>query len=239
MYLIILILLILLYRFIRKEHHKVHPFGYPHLVEHLNFESKSQCDKISKHLLEHPSMVEGQGFSVYFDETDDLESKFEKHNLKCIYEIFKKVKEPKTNSHVCNVMVVPPCNDTTDKEISVGGHYDGSIEETDCFGKYYLPLCTSVLYLQTPKKFTGGELFLKKYYDDKVYARISPIVGKYVRFRGDMYHGVHKMYSDENTYRLSIVFEQYIIPNTKDRFVVQDIFTESEYDETTGTMNYR
>ena len=239
MYLIILILLILLYRFIRQEHHKVHPFGYSLLDEKENFESKSQCDKISKHLLEHPSMVEGQGFSIYFDETDDLESKFKKHNLNCIYEIFKRVRQPKTNSHVCNIMVVPTCNDTTDKEISVGGHYDGSIEETDFFGKYYMPLCTTVLYLQTPKKFTGGELFMKKYYDDKTYAQIRPMVGKYVRFRGDMFHGVHKMYSDESTCRLSIVFEQYIIPNTKDKFIVQDIFTESEYDETTGTINHR
>ena len=239
MYLIILILLILLYRFITQEHHKVHPFGYSLLVEKENFESKSQCDKISKHLLEHPSMVEGQGFSIYFDETDDLESKFKKHNLKCVYEIFKRVRQPKTNSHVCNIMVVPTCNDTIDKEVSVGGHYDGSIEETDLFGRYYMPLCTTVLYLQTPKKFVGGELFLKKYYDDKTYAHIKPMVGKYVRFRGDMYHGVHKMYSDENTSRLSIVFEQYIIPKTKDKFIVQDIFTESEYDETTGTMNHR
>jgi hypothetical protein len=60
-----------------------------------------------------------------------------------------------------------------------------------------------------------------------------------VRFRGDMYHGVHKMYSDESTHRLSIVFEQYILPKTKNTFIVQDIFTESEYDETTGEMNYR
>jgi len=239
MYLLILVLLILLYHFIRQEHHKVHPFGYPFLVEKKNFEQIERCIDMSTHLLKHPSMVEGQGFSIYFDEADDLELKFAGHDLKCVYDIFKRVREPKTNSYVCNVMVVPLCNNKSDKEISVGGHYDGSIEETDFFGKYYMPLCTTVLYLQTPKNFTGGELFLKKYYDDKTYAHIRPVVGKYVRFRGDMYHGVHKMYSDESTSRLSIVFEQYIIPKTKDKFVVQDIFTESEYDETTGEMNYR
>jgi hypothetical protein len=239
MYLIILVLLVLLYRFIRQEHHKVHPYGYTLLVEKENFESIQTCKDVSTFLLEHPSMVEGQGFSVYFDEAHDLETKFSGHNLNCVFDIFKKVKEPKTNSYVCNVMVVPPCNDKSDKEISVGGHYDGSLEETDCFGKYYMPLCTSILYLQTPENFHGGELFLKKYYCDKMYAQVKPKVGKYARFRGDMYHGVHKMYSDENTLRLSIVFEQYILPKTKNTFIVQDIFTESEYDETTGEMNYR
>lgn len=239
MYLIILVLLVLLYRFIRQEHHKVHPFGYSFLIEKENFESIQTCKDMSTHLLEHPSMVEGQGFSVYFDEARDMEMKFIGHDLKCIYDIFKKIREPKTNSYVCNVMVVPQCNDKSDKEISVGGHYDGTLEETDYFGKYYMPLCTSVVYLQTPETFKDGELFLKKYNCDKMYAQVKPKVGKYVRFRGDMYHGVHKMYSDESTHRLSIVFEQYILPKTKNTFIVQDIFTESEYDETTGEMNYR
>jgi hypothetical protein len=236
MYIIIVILLVLLYRFIREEHHKVHPFGYPLLIEKENFERKQTCRDMSTHLLGHPSMVEGQGFSVYFDEAEDLESKFIEHDLKYIYDTFIRMKEPRTNSYVCNVIVVPPCRK---KEVSVGGHYDGSLEEMDSFGKYYMPLCTSVLYLQTPSTFRGGDLFLKKYNCDKVYALVKPVVGKYIRFRGDMFHGVHKMYSDEDTYRLSIVFEQYILPRTNGKFVVEDIFTESEYDETTGEMNYR
>ena len=53
-----------------------------------------------------------------------------------------------------------------------------------------------------------------------------------------MFHGVNRIYSNDKTYRLSIVFEQYIIPVKKPKFVVQDIFTEWEYDETTGTYNY-
>jgi len=101
-----------------------------------------------------------------------------------------------------------------------------------------MPLCTSVVYLQVPKSFTGGELFLKKHEHDGIYKEIPPKPGKYVRFRGDMFHGVNRIYSNDKTYRLSIVFEQYIIPVKKPKFVVQDIFTEYEYDETTGTYNY-
>ena len=239
MYLIIfIVLVILIYIYINQEHHKVHPYGYPYLIEKDDFLSETICEQISKNLLESSYTVKDQGFSVYFDDAPDIEENFIKHDLKCIYDIFKSVREPKTNSYVCNVMLVPVCNDDSDKEVSVGGHYDGSAEVTDIFGKYYMPLCTSVVYLQVPKSFTGGELYLKKHEHDGIYKEIPPKPGKYVRFRGDMFHGVNRIYSNDKTYRLSIVFEQYIIPVKKPKFVVQDIFTEYEYDETTGTYNY-
>jgi hypothetical protein len=150
---------------------------------------------------------------------------FRDNDLHEIYDIFKRIKKDGTNVYICNILILPVSSGTT-----IGEHYDGTHEETDIFGREYMPLCSTVLYLNLPNSFTGGQLFIKKFNNDHIYKKIDPIIGKLVQFRGDMSHGVDEIYSDEKTDRLSLVFEQYIV-DKEIPFKIEPIFTETKRDE--------
>lgn len=69
------------------------------------------------------------------------------------------------------------------------------------------PVQVSVLYLDVPAGMIGGELELRR--GRKFLARVRPQPGLFVRFDGDLMHGVNRV--DTKGLRLSLVCEQYAL----------------------------
>ena len=223
--LLLFLLLILIYKNIEYfKYKRVHPYGFPLLKEVNEYIHTSECKNITEKIANHPALGYG-GFCIRFSDSPGTEKMFRENNLHEIYDIFKRVKKHGTNVYICNILILPVSSGTT-----IGEHYDGTHEETDIFGREYMPLCSTVLYLNLPNSFTGGQLFIKKFNNDHIYKKIEPIIGKLVQFRGDMSHGVDEIYSDEKTDRLSLVFEQYIV-DKEIPFKIEPIFTETKRDE--------
>lgn len=189
--------------------------------EQENFVTTDTCKNITEILVNHPKMTMG-GFCIRFVDDEYTEQVFEKNGLIEVYNVFKTMKAPGTKYYICNVLIVP-----TSSGVKVGEHYDGTHETTDWLNRQYMPMCTSVLYLNLPNTFQGGELFLKKFNSNSIYKSIKPVIGKMVEFRGDMAHGVNEIHSSENVDRLSLVFEQYTVSNNT-KFKIEPIFTEVE-----------
>jgi hypothetical protein len=227
MYILLLFLvLIIVYKNIEYFRYKrIHPYDFPLLKEVNEYINTHECKNITEKMMNHPAFGLG-GFCVRFSDSPETEKMFHKNNLHEIYDIFKRVKKHNTNVYVCNILVLP-----VSSGITIGEHYDGTHEKTDIFGRQYMPLCSTVLYLNLPNTFTGGRLFIKKFNSNHIYKKIDPAIGKLVEFRGDMSHGVDEIYSDEKIDRLSLVFEQYIL-DEEIPFNIESIFTETAYDET-------
>jgi hypothetical protein len=69
------------------------------------------------------------------------------------------------------------------------------------------PLTVSVLYIQIPENFSGGELVLTN--RKKRVGEIKPVVNTLLYFQGNLTHSVNRMDSKGN--RLSLVCEQYCL----------------------------
>jgi len=226
MYVLVLFLvLIIVYKNIEYfKYKRIHPNDFPLLKEVNEYINTSECKNITEKMVNHPAFGLG-GFCIRFSDSPETEKMFHENNLHEIYDIFKHVKKYGTNVYICNILVLP-----VSSGITIGEHYDGTHEETDIFGRYYMPLCSTVLYLNLPNTFTGGQLFIKKFNNNHIYKKIDPVIGKLVQFRGDMSHGVDEIYSDEKTDRLSLVFEQYSL-DKEIPFKIEPIFTETRRDE--------
>ena len=229
---IILIICILIASFVNNSElsdywtfHNVYPQNYPLIKEEDNYLTHSYCKNLSEYLLNHKLMGKQvlnsefkgtRGILATFDDSDIAAENFNKSGLEEIYKIFKNIKEPKTNAFIFNVLVIPPSKKDS-KPIKIKKHFDCTMNVQDWLGRDYLPLCVTVLYLNLPKTFTNGQLQTYKFGESKksLYKGITPAVGKKVQFRGDMYHGVEAIYSDETVPRISLVFEQYILPKNK------------------------
>ena len=205
--------------------HNVYPRNYPLIIEQENYLSSSKCKNLSEYLLNHKLMGKQvlnsdfkgtRGILATFNDSVASEESFKKSGLEEIYSIFKNIKEPNTNAYIFNVLVIPPSRQDI-KPIKINKHFDCTMNEQDWLGRDYLPLCVTVLYLNLPKTFTKGKLQTYKFGGSKkrLYKAITPAIGKRVQFRGDMYHGVEAIYSDEDIPRISLVFEQYIMPKNK------------------------
>lgn len=220
--LLIIILIFVVYSNIDHfKYNRTHLIHNQLLNEQENFIAPDRCKHLTKLLLNHPKMTMG-GFCIRFIDDENTEEMFTKNGLIDVYNIFKTMKAPKTNYYICNVLIVP-----TSSGITIGEHYDGTHETTDWLNRQYMPMCTSVLYLNLPHTFEGGELYVKKFNSSYVYKNIKPVVGKMVEFRGDMSHGVNEIHSSEKVDRLSLVFEQYTVSDNI-KFKIEPIFTEVE-----------
>ena len=203
------------------KYKRVYDYKVPLVQENENYIDKDTCKKISDVLLNHPKMTMG-GFCIRFSDTHETKKLFSDNGLNDVYNIFKDVKVSGTNSYICNVLILP-----VSSGITIGEHYDGTLDEKDWMNRQIMPVCTTVVYLNLPGNFTGGQLFLKKFNSSSVYKTIEPSIGKRVQFRGDMAHGVHEINSIEKVDRLSVVFEQYSV-SKEIPFKIEPIFTEVE-----------
>ena len=237
MYILLLLLLLLVYRFLNEDlrglkygDRMVHPPDYPMLIEDDDFLPKTKCKEIATHLAKHKAMSMN-GFCMKFCDDEKTKQNFIDHDLEDLYNIFIRVKEPKTNGFIANIVYFSPAKFAASGGQYMPGHYDGMIKKRDWLRRQYMPLCTYVVYINLQPEFTAGELFLKKYQEDEIYKKVKPKVGKMVRFRGDMFHGTEEIESEHNVDRFSIVFEQYIVPNPSKEFIVEDLWTEMNMTE--------
>ena len=205
---------------------RCHPHNFKKIHVEEDFLKKDECNKLSKYILNHRLIKEvnktdvlhgNYTFKIRFNKYSLDDFLNPKYDLYEIYKIFQKIKQPGTNAYIFNPLVVNGSDvfDTMSKN-SVEYHYDDTISVKDDFGKYYLPVCTTVLYIEVPKHFLGGQikLFDFGFTEKRNMGLISerPKMGKKIVFRGDMCHGVSKMYSDKDKCRISLVFEQYNLP---------------------------
>lgn len=159
-----------------------------------------------------------KGFVMQFTDNSHLHQQFQQHNATFIYNVFTKIKNPKCNAFICNVLIIPPRNNEPNniQSPAIGMHHDCTINISEQYfpNRTYLPKCVSVLYIQIPEQFTDGELELYSFisFSKTPNQIIKPKLGRLVVFRGDLVHSVKSFDSIEDTPRISMVFEQYIIP---------------------------
>ena len=210
------------FRFIRTDLQNT-----PYVTINDSFYTKNDCTDLV-HKINHSGFVisnplnaafkNTNGFVIQFTENSHLEQQFQQHNATFLYNVFTKIKNPKCNAFICNALIISARNKVTndDPMPAIGVHHDCTINISEQYfpNRRYLPKCVSVLYLQTPDNFTDGELELYSFigFSDIPQQIIKPKLGRLVVFRGDLLHSVKSFDSVEDTPRISLVFEQYIIP---------------------------
>lgn len=196
---------------------------YVHIDD--NFYSRSECEDLlakinnSGLIVSNPlndSFENTRGFLIQFVDYPLLENRFQKHGASFAYEVFQKIKHSECNAFICNLLVLPARNKKRSPP-EIGMHQDCTLDiaEENFPYRTYLPKCVSVLYIQTPTKFSDGELELYTFMglSDTPEQVIKPKIGRLVEFRGDLFHSVNSFGSVEETPRISLVFEQYILPS--------------------------
>ncbi|HVE82531.1 MAG TPA: 2OG-Fe(II) oxygenase [Myxococcales bacterium] len=89
---------------------------------------------------------------------------------------------------------------------SIGRHTDATLRGPSG-DEAAVPEQVTVLYLTAPERFRGGELRL--YRGERRVARVRPVPGMLVHFRGDLQHEVAQMEAEGDALRASLVLEQY------------------------------
>lgn len=194
----------------------------PYVTINDNFCTKNECEDLLREINSSGFIVNNpltemftntKGFLLRFIDNSHLQQQFQQHNATFLYNIFTKIKNPECNAFACNLLIIPASN----KEITGAKHNDCSMEIYEPYFPYrkYSPKCVSVLYIQTPNDFTGGELELYTFMglSTKPNKIIKPKIGRLVVFRGDLKHAVKSFNSVEDAPRISLIFEQYIIPS--------------------------
>lgn len=157
-----------------------------------------------------------RGFVLRFINNTHLQEQFQQHNASFLYNVFTKIKNPKCNAFACNLLIMPARNNKTNA-LSGVKHNDCTMDIYEPYfpNRTYSPKCVSVLYIQTPDHFTDGELELYTFMGLSTKPRqiIKPKIGRLVVFRGDLKHSVKSFDSVEDIPRISLIFEQYIIPS--------------------------
>jgi hypothetical protein len=210
-------------RFIRTDTQKT-----PYVTIDDNFYTQNDCTDLlnqinnSGLIVSNPlndSFEHTKGFLLQFINNSHLQQQFQQHNAGFLYNIFTKIKNPKCNAFICNVLIIPARNKIHNnlQLPAIDLHHDCTINITETYfpNRTYLPKCVSVLYIQTPNHFTDGELELYTFmgFSETPQQIIKPKIGRLVIFRGDLLHAVKSFESNEDTPRVSLVFEQYMIPS--------------------------
>jgi len=89
---------------------------------------------------------------------------------------------------------------------SIGRHTDATLRGPSGEAEV-VPEQVTVLYLRAPERFRGGELRL--YRGERRVARIRPVPGRVIHFRGDLQHEVAPLVAPPGALRASLVLEQY------------------------------
>ena len=212
---------------------RCHDPEYPFVQIHDDFYTSDRCKELSNYVLKHEyfgkSTLNGfektKGFVVTFSSRH--EQKFA-DTFKPIYEVFKQVQIPGTNAYIFNPVVIEPSSDTVER--SVDFHYDMSLEDqtktNEC--RNYLPVAVTVIYIELPDTYEGGYLRLSNYgsVDSSKIRRYKPKLGRKFVFRGDALHCVEPIYcKNPKSKRISLVFEQYKIPESKLEDITFDVST--------------
>jgi hypothetical protein len=217
--LIIILFVYIINQFIEIEDYfefkRSHPYNFPLVSIEDNFLSPNECENLKKYILNHELLKHNwdNSYVIRFNTNENSKKMFLHHNLGTIYKIFENIKQPGTNAYIVNTAILDNSNNKTGKHNDIKFHCDDTIEIKDFMGRFIMPVCTTVLYISIPENYTGGNLILKPFAsknNEKVY---KPKQGRKLTFRGDMNHCVEPFFCDYTTKRISLVFEQYKIPD--------------------------
>jgi hypothetical protein len=185
------------------------------------------CNKIRNnvHVEENPlnELFEKSRGMIFEFDTKSAYSELSSKNCEFLYGIFEEIKKPYANNFIMNTLILDTENmnnetENVSNDMAVDYHYDTTISKTPksiIWGieRCYLPECVSVIYVDLPESFEGGELDICSYFYNLDLATIRPELGTLLEFDGKYLHGVNVI---KNTYprkssRISIVLEQYCI----------------------------
>lgn len=236
-YLLILILVVFFIFYIFDDAVTLKPF-YEHkgrfngkIELNRKFLTKNECYEICNKLKNNPHVEENplnEGFEksrgiIFEFDTQSAYSEFSSKNCEFLYRIFEEIKKPYANNFIMNTLILDTesMNKETENvsgDMAVDYHYDttlNKIPNSIIWGieRCYLPECVTVIYVDLPEEFEGGELHICSYFYNLDLATIRPELGTLVEFDGKYLHGVKAM---KNTYprkssRISIVLEQYCV----------------------------
>lgn len=193
---------------------------------HDDFLSTHQCQQFSDHLKDHRfvsknplnEQFEGSyGVVLCFKRSPRMWTHLTDCDLKMMIPTLEKCMQGEANAFVLNVLMIDPEKEQqrpTGK--SVEYHYDMTLNQM-CNGKIILPRWVFAIYLSLPEPFVGGSLMLRRFNGAgflKPDAVVQPRIGRMIRFRGDSLHSVEKLYSESSEQRISLILEQYCLPDS-------------------------
>tara|TARA_B100000513_G_scaffold144498_1_gene66530 strand:- start:2468 stop:3400 length:933 start_codon:yes stop_codon:yes gene_type:complete len=178
----------------------------PAVLESLRVEALSHADQ---------TVLSGA-----FSETQGIVLRFNRDGLRNLsasrwsglMPFFEAAAEREMNAFVLNVLIVPDGR-------SVKTHLDNTVAIKS--PNNHIAHCVTVLYLQIPLGMRGGQLELfensrKESWSNPLSgdpdATLTPQVNTLVKFRGDAWHRISMMRSADGRPRISLVLEQYSIP---------------------------
>tara|TARA_B110000459_G_C16424612_1_gene409030 strand:+ start:69 stop:785 length:717 start_codon:yes stop_codon:yes gene_type:complete len=230
--LIIVLFVYIINRYIEIEDYfefkRSHPRSFPLVSIEDNFLSPNECKDIKDYILKHELLNNNWGkndFVIRFNTSEYSKKMFLEKKLEKIYKIFERIKQPGTNAYIVNTAILSNSHNSEEYN-DIEFHYDDTIELKDFMGRNILPVCTTILYINIPENYTGGNLILEPFANknkEKVYYK--PKQGRRLTFRGDMHHSVEPFFCDYTTKRISLVFEQYKIP---DKYIHETEFNIDE-----------
>ena len=209
-----------------------HPNGFPLIDIQDDFLSPEECKDLKHYILKHELLNNDwnkNNVIIRFNTSEDSKKMFLEKKIEKIYKIFEKIKQPGTNAYIVNTAIIS--NSYNSEEYNyIEGHYDDSIGICDWTKRYILPVCTTILYINVPENCEGGNLYISPFGSRgglETKTKYIPKQGRKLTFRGDTNHVVEHFFYENNTEkRISLVFEQYKIP---DKYMRDTDFGISQY----------
>lgn len=209
-----------------------------------NFLDNNVFSKLSKCLEEHPLVLGNElddsnfkgtrGFVIKFSEEGI--SDFRSHRyFECLSPYFDAIRLPRTNAFVMNLLICELSDGNNPDRVAVGLHLDKKIGINSW--RHFLAHQVNVLYAMVPNDMVGGQLHVFPYENgypssgDEPEHKVTPQLNRLVAFKGNAYHRVMQFKTTSNVTRVSLVLEQYQVPEAyKSQLIV------SSFERRTGIM---
>ncbi len=196
------------------------------IFKKYNLLTSNQCLDISEKIRQN-KFIKKNPLNEFFKKSrgilfefgiDDAYKVLSAKNCQDLYNIFESIRKPYANRFIMNILIIKSKKHTVTKSknpMAVDYHYDTTLPtlpKKNILGleREYLPECVSVVYVDLPQSFQGGELDICTY-SGKTIEKIKPQLGMLLEFNGKYLHGVFKMKHiyPKKSERVSIVLEQY------------------------------
>eukprot|EP00005_Dracoamoeba_jomungandri_P014680 CAMPEP_0174264246 /NCGR_PEP_ID=MMETSP0439-20130205/21823_1 /TAXON_ID=0 /ORGANISM="Stereomyxa ramosa, Strain Chinc5" /LENGTH=271 /DNA_ID=CAMNT_0015350033 /DNA_START=343 /DNA_END=1158 /DNA_ORIENTATION=+ len=171
-----------------------------------------------------------KGFMVRFNR-GGLEKLRKREDFTELLEYFDRVRVPEANAFVLNLLICNPKPKASagTRRLAVGNHYDNTAAINSKHEFYAHEV--DVFYLQVPKDTKGGvlEVFPPKKGRESGMEAVVPTENMLVAFRGDSSHQITEFSTDLDEPRISLVLEQYIIPDQFTPNLVSLLFDDGSF----------
>ena len=206
------------------DHREVHcssAQSQPLVVIRPNFLAPREFRSLKSHLSSHSLITDNQLNQENFANTRGWIAKFSNEGIERwrsipeMYDIvpyFDRVRNPQSNAFVMNLLIVE--EPAAGHKAAVGVHQDDTvaIRHKDSFVAHQV----NVLYIQVPKEMEGGQLEVwpsQHEYSEREKAVVFVEENLMAEFKGTAFHKVHGFNSPSRDTRISLVLEQYRIPD--------------------------